>query len=299
MALVEERDSLILDLSWHPSGNFIATVGSDGILHVFSCENEKFTKIFQFKKSRSLRRCEWSPNGQHLAIACFDGKATIFEFSQENLQFKNIGNLEGQENEIKTVRWSSDGNYLVTCGRDKSAWVWSFKDLDFTTINSEHTADVKDAAFSPSGLLFASVSFDGSTKIWDPSSELGSLQTFCDHKGTVWSLAFNPENSDLATIGEDGKVTLYRTDGENYSKLNQISLQEELDPLYSIVFVDGYWVAAGADRILYFVDPECTKVVREVKTKHIGDINCAKPNPINPRKIATGSDDGTVIIIDV
>ena len=48
------------------------------------------------------------------------------------------GSLEDQEAELKTARWSHDNDYIVTCSRDRSIYVWA-----------EHTGDVKDVTFSP------------------------------------------------------------------------------------------------------------------------------------------------------
>lgn len=301
---IEERDAIVLDISWHPSGRYLASVGSDGFLHVFelSSELDNSKQIFTDHRNRSVRRVEWSPDGKYLVTACFDSVGIIYQFDPvSNPVCKSIERLEGHDNEMKSARWSPDGNSIVTCSRDKSVWVWTASDGDCFAIHRGHTADVKDVCFSPDGSLIGSVSFDGTFKTWDPYDEGGEIQSFTEHEGTVWSLAFNPNNNDVVTIGEDGKAALYRKDGENYSHVRSIQLQKNLQPLYSVTYCSDSenWIITGSERIIYFVDDDLQNIIHEVETDHIGDINCCRPCPIKPEILATCSDDGTVVLINV
>ena len=293
--LVHERDAIVLDISWHPSGNYLASVGSDGVLDISDVSSlENIKSIYTNKRSRSVRRVEFSPNGKFLVAAGFDNKAVIYSFNPDSEDVCKVQErLEGQDFEIKSARWSADGESIATCSRDKSVWIWSSEDGESLAIHRGHTADVKDVAFSPDQALVASVSFDGTLKTWIPDDESGEIQTFSEHSGTVWSLGFSPDG-DIATIGEDGKAILYIKEDENYVFSKSIELQNNLQPLYSIVYSNGKWIIAGSERIIFFVDDEFNQIIDKLPTQHIGDINSCKPCPTNPNLLATCSDDGTV-----
>lgn len=301
---IEERDAIVLDINWHPSGQYLASVGSDGILHIFEISSDMTQSklIFSDKRKRSVRRVEWSPDGNLLVTAGFDSIGVIYQFDpQSNPVCKSTETLEEQENEMKSARWSPDGKSIVTCNRNKSIWVWSSEDQECLAVHRGHKADVKDVSFSPDGHFICSVSFDGTFKTWDPLNESGEIQSFDEHEGTVWSLGFNPNNDDVVTVGEDGKAILYAREGEKYSFSKSIQLQKDLQPLYSVSYCDENecWVIAGSERIIFFVDYDLNEITKEVHTNHIGDINCCRQCPTHPNIFATCSDDGTVVLNNI
>jgi WD40 repeat protein len=305
MAVVEERDAIILDLDWHPRGQLLAVVGSDGDLKVWHIDPPSPTLIFQKNRERSVRRCEWSPSGNFLATAGFDGKCIVYAFHPDaSPKFSVRKRFEGHENEVKSCSWSPNEHYLATASRDRSIWVWNVQedrrdfDDDCVAVHRGHTADVKHVVFSPDGALLASASFDGTVRIWDATTENAAIQVLSNHRGTVWTLAFSGETADLVSVGEDGKVILYQKVEDLYVYKREIELQKYLDPLYSVVFCDGGWLVAGSDRVLFWLDEGVTKVERSVKSPQIGDVNCAVPCPTNHALIALGSDDGTVVLLN-
>ncbi len=57
-----------------------------------------------------------------IASASFDTSITIWK-KKEN-SFEIVGNLEGHENEVKCTAWSNDGQFLASCSRDRTVWIW-------------------------------------------------------------------------------------------------------------------------------------------------------------------------------
>ncbi|KAH8685592.1 putative cytosolic iron-sulfur protein assembly protein 1 [Tricladium varicosporioides] len=114
--------------------------------------------------------------------------------------------LEGHDSEIKNVAYSPSGQWLASCSRDKSIWVWEEigdeGDDEFETIAvlQEHTADVKCVCWRKddgNGEILASGSYDDTIRFWkgDDEGEWSSIATLEGHEGTVWSLDWEPEVS--------------------------------------------------------------------------------------------------------
>jgi WD40 repeat protein len=125
----EER---VWHVSWSPQGTHLATCGEDKVVRIWASSTGDWEEAgsihciatLEDAQTRTVRSCEWSPNGKHLACASFDGTVVVWEAqNRDRTRWEQIAALEGHENEVKSVAWNRTGQWLATCGRDKKVSV--------------------------------------------------------------------------------------------------------------------------------------------------------------------------------
>jgi WD40 repeat protein len=206
----------------HPTLPIVATACSDRSVRVYSLTSFALLHSVTGGHKRSVRAVSWKPGtkGQSvLATGSFDSSAGIWrreERSSNEDDFTNrrVGGpededgredddyefsciLDGHESEIKSLSWSPTGQYLATCSRDKSVWIWEeLEDDNFETVAvlQEHDGDVKCVAWHPEEDLLASASYDDSVRLYREDAD-DWVQVCCiagkeGHGMTVWWVEF-------------------------------------------------------------------------------------------------------------
>ena len=99
-----------------------------------------------------MRAIAWSPSGNTLATASFDSNIGVWAQEGDGEdgggafnpagEWECMSLLEGHETECKSVAYSSSGNLLASCSRDKTVWIWEggqFLHLFRAVVGGAHT----------------------------------------------------------------------------------------------------------------------------------------------------------------
>ena len=176
-----------------------------------------------------MRSCAWKPGvkGESvLATGSFDASVGVWkrwdsdagglnpkpetdftdaENGEEDEEWRFALVLDGHDSEVKSVAWSASGNFLATCSRDKSVWIWEeVGEDDFETIAvlQEHSGDVKCVAWHPEEELLASGSYDDEIRLWkEEVDDWGCVAVLRGHRSTVWGVCW--EGITMTVGGED------------------------------------------------------------------------------------------------
>ena len=227
----------------------------------------------------------------------------------DNGEFDCVASLEGHENEVKAVSWSRSGQFVATCGRDKSVFIWEAEDdiFEVASVLHSHTQDVKSIAWHPQRDVLASASYDDTLKVFTQHGDDWRCHTtLTAHTSTVWCLAFSADGRALVSCSDDRSVVLWRDaaapDAEPQFE-RAASLPELHDrPIFTVDWCktgSGLIATGGGDDAVCLLrtDPTSGPLEPQARTEaaHDGDVNCVAWSPAsNPGWLVTAGDDGTV-----
>uniref|UniRef100_A0A8C2AFH9 PWP2 small subunit processome component n=1 Tax=Cyprinus carpio TaxID=7962 RepID=A0A8C2AFH9_CYPCA len=228
--------------AFHKKTHILVTGFASGAFHLH--ELPEFDLIHSLSISdQRISTIAMNPTGDWIGFGCSGlGQLLVWEWQSESYVFKQQGHF----NNMNSLAYSPDGQYLVTGGDDGGLCFVAF---------TEHSSSVTNVAFTSSGFVVVSASLDGTVRAFDlnryqlvpyfrtmtsprpaqfsslavdSSGELvcaGSqdsfeiflwsmqtgrlLEVLSGHEGPVSNLCFSPVQSVLASVSWDKTVRLW------------------------------------------------------------------------------------------
>ncbi|MDZ4757729.1 MAG: cytochrome D1 domain-containing protein [Bacteroidota bacterium] len=144
-------------------GEKLYITGGDGILYILALADYHIIQKIQVS-SKSLRGIDiWN---ELLALGTGEGQVRILDMNTG----KMVSEFTEQIQTVFAVKFSSDGNYIYSGGRD--ALLVSYDRMEQKLISKipAHTLHIHSIELSPDEKLLATSSMDKSIKIWDRNS---------------------------------------------------------------------------------------------------------------------------------
>ena len=221
-----------------------------------------------------LRSVDFSRHGTQMATGSYDGTALIYDtesWAAPIVIHEDNGDPVDNTSNVLGVSFSPDGRILATGsmaypkgeGRKGRLRLWDTKTGAFVgelTGSDDrpwaHEGPVRTVAFSPSGRLLVTSSYDNTARVWNvpDRKRVGILKghKVNDDGRDVYDAAFDPvDPSIVATGGNDGVVRLWNLDDivdESTPLEDNIPLGGHRDRIQSVAFSpDGKWLISSSD----------------------------------------------------
>jgi RNA polymerase sigma factor (sigma-70 family) len=240
----------------------------------------------RFRHTHTVRSVAYSPDGQRLVSASWDGSARLWDAAdghelrrfplpgggsggavspdgrlivtgdmERNLIFwdaatgKELRRVAKLDDTIFFIAFSPDGK-LVAAGSGDALRLW-----ESATGQELHRLDpskggVRPILFSPDGTALAAGCADGTVRLWDVATGKESRR-LVGHEGRVWSFAFAADGKTITTAGGAKDRTIRVWDAAAGREMKRWSRatagSEEKLAAPNAVALDGWTLAAGGD----------------------------------------------------
>lgn len=195
-----------------PYGDHLFSAGGLGKLTRWSVPETRTLESLQLS-NQSLRCLALHPQQNLLAVGASDNNIYLLDPSTLTVQHRLD---QAHENSVFAVRFSSDGRFLFSGGRDAQLRVWDVSDR-FREVSAQaaHWFTINDIAFHPDGKWLATASRDKTIKIWDAHTFelLKVIETVRDkgHINSVNRLYWSSYQNYLLSASDDRTIGVWDT----------------------------------------------------------------------------------------
>ena len=184
-----------------------------------------------------------------------------------------VKTLKQQKSTVWTADVSADKKFLVTACDDSSVSFWNLQTLDTDPeLSFPQPTSTKAAVFSPVGKFLATGDRNSTVRVWDWVNQIPV--ELIGHSGAVYSLAYSPDGTRLASAGSDGVVRVWNLKEIDWERregpARAMELTEHRGSVYGVAFSpDGTKIAsAGSDGFVRIWDAGNGTQLRAINTQN-------------------------------
>lgn len=211
----------VRSLAFSPFDNLLISAAADG--HLIFWDLSNFTEIARLSPEGDtppIRSVVFHPQENIVATGSADGVIRFWDVEAQT----QIGEpIVGHEGAIWSVVFSPDGTLLASGSYDKTIRLWDVKTrTQIGEALAGHNGTVWTVDFSVDGEMLASggcrtfdeneICVEGEMYIWDVKSGKQIHGPITKHEDIIWSLAFNPNGTELATASGDDTIIIWDVD---------------------------------------------------------------------------------------
>jgi WD40 repeat protein len=218
VAAFSQHSRPILNLAFHPDGQYLFTGAMDGTVKKWDTKGRLLFSVGAHlgEDPQWVTSLSVSKDGKRLATVNWGGIGQIRDAYTGDL----ISTLRSSDTFLYSITLSPDGKTVATAGDSRIAKVWNADTGDLIRTLEGHTSALRTVSYSADGQALLTASSDGTAKLWSAFDAVPRM-SFVGHLDSISSAELSPDAIHVITASYDATAKLW--DARNSFRLLTIT----------------------------------------------------------------------------